>query len=46
MGTSNSVLDQATGSTTMAKVISLLAVIALVLIRPSGLFTTRERSYE
>ena len=46
MGTSNSVLDQATGSTTIAKVISLLAVIALVLIRPSGLFSTRERSYE
>jgi urea transport system permease protein len=46
IGTGSSLLDQGTGNTPLAKVISLLAVIGLVLIRPSGLFSTRERSYE
>jgi urea transport system permease protein len=46
IGTGSSVLDQATGNASMAKVIILLVVIALIQIRPSGLFTLRERSYE
>lgn len=46
IGTGSSVTDQMTGNAPMAKVIILLVVIVLVLIRPSGLFTTRERSYE
>ena len=30
----------------MAKVLGLLMVVAFLLIRPSGLFTTKERSYD
>jgi urea transport system permease protein len=33
-------------STEMAKVIGLLLVVVVLLIRPSGLFTTKERSYD
>ncbi len=32
--------------TRMAKVAILLAVVTFLLIRPSGLFVTKERSYE
>ena len=49
-GTSFSVVEKGLGSATnasqMAKVIILLAVVTFLLVRPSGLFVTKERSYE
>jgi len=49
-GTSFSLVEKGLGNATnasqMAKVIILLAVVTFLLIRPSGLFVTKERSYE
>ena len=46
-GTSFSFVEKWLRATrTMAKAIILLAVVAFLLIRPSGLFVTKERSYE
>ena len=49
-GTSFSLVEKWLGSATnasqMAKVIILLSVVTFLLIRPSGLFVTKERSYE
>ena len=46
VGTSNSFLDKIIGSTQMAKFAVLLAVIAFIQLRPSGIFSTKERSYD
>ncbi len=46
IGTGGAAADQVIGNTSLAKVVILLVVIGLVLLRPSGLFTAKERSYE
>jgi urea transport system permease protein len=46
IGTGNSFVEKLLGNTSMAKVVVLLAVIAIIMVRPSGLFATKERSYE
>jgi urea transport system permease protein len=46
IGTGNSVVEKVLGNTPMAKATVLLAVVAFLLARPSGLFATKERSYE
>jgi urea transport system permease protein len=46
IGTGDSFVEKAIGSTPIAKVIILLVVVAVILIRPSGLFTTKERTYD
>jgi urea transport system permease protein len=45
-GTAASFLDKAVGNTSLAKAIVLTVIIAVVMVRPSGLFTTRERNYD
>jgi urea transport system permease protein len=45
-GTSFSFVEKGLGSSPMAKVIILLLVVTFLLIRPAGLFATKERSYE
>lgn len=46
IGVGNSVAEKVLGDTSLAKVVVLLAVIAFIQIRPSGLFAVKERSYE
>jgi urea transport system permease protein len=46
IGTANSFTEKLLGNTSMARVLVLVAVIALIFIRPSGLFRTKGRSYE
>jgi urea transport system permease protein len=46
IGASDSFVEKIIGNTTMATVVVLLAVITVIMIRPSGLFATKERSYE
>ena len=47
VGTSNVMLVKLFGFTEMlAKVAVLFAVVAVILYRPAGLFTTRERVYD
>lgn len=45
-GTSFSVVEKGLGSAPMAKAIILLSVVTFLLIRPSGIFVAKERSYE
>jgi branched-subunit amino acid ABC-type transport system permease component len=46
IGTSNGVITKLLGNEPMAKVVVLLAVIGFVLIRPAGLFASKERAYD
>jgi urea transport system permease protein len=46
IGTGDSFVEKFLGNTSMAKVVVLLIVIAIICVRPSGLFATKERSYE
>ncbi len=46
IGTGDSVVEKLLGNTSMAKVIVLVAVIGFIFARPSGLFATRERTYD
>jgi urea transport system permease protein len=46
IGTGDSFVEKVLGNTSMAKVVVLLVVIAIIMVRPSGLFATKERSYE
>lgn len=46
IGTSNSFVEKAIGDAPMAKVCVLAVVIAFIMVRPSGLFATKERSYD
>jgi urea transport system permease protein len=46
IGTSTAVVEKWAGSLPMAKVYILLIVVVFLLIRPSGLFALKERSYE
>jgi urea transport system permease protein len=46
IGTGNSVVEKVLGNTQMAKVIVLGLVIAAIMIRPSGLFASKERTYD
>ncbi len=45
-GTSLSVVEKVQGNTTIAQAIILFAVVVFLLFRPSGLFVTKERSYD
>ena len=45
-GTSFSGVEKGLGSAPMAKAIILLSVVTFLLIRPSGIFVAKERSYE
>lgn len=46
IGTTDSFLEKLIGNIPLAKVAILLAVIGFMMVRPSGLFTTKERVYE
>lgn len=46
IGSGNSIVEKLLDNTTMAKVIMLLVVIGFIMVRPSGLFVAKERSYE
>jgi urea transport system permease protein len=46
IGTGEGVIEKALVNATMAKVLVLLAVIAFMMVRPSGIFAPKERSYE
>lgn len=46
IGTSDSFVEKIINNTPMAKLIILAAVILFVMVRPTGLFATKERSYE
>jgi urea transport system permease protein len=46
IGAGNSVVEKVLGNTQMAKVIVLGLVIAAIMIRPSGLFASKERTYD
>jgi urea transport system permease protein len=46
IGTGDSVVEKLLGNTSMAKVVVLMAVIGFILARPSGLFASKERTYE
>lgn len=46
IGTGNSFVEKAIGDAPMAKVYVLLGVIAFIMVRPSGLFKTKERTYD
>ncbi len=46
VGTSESFVEKIINNTPLATVIALLAVIVVILIRPSGLFVTKERTYD
>jgi urea transport system permease protein len=46
IGTGTSVVEKALGNIQMAKVVVLAVVIAVIMIRPSGLFASRERTYD
>src|SRR5262245_35010802 len=46
IGSSDSVVEKLLDNTPMAKVVVLMAVIGFILVRPAGLFTSKERSYD
>ena len=46
IGTADSLVEKVLGNASLAKVVVLLAVIAFIQFRPSGLFVTKERSYD
>jgi urea transport system permease protein len=46
IGTGDSFVEKLLGNTPMAKVVVLVAVVVVILIRPSGLFASKERTYE
>ena len=46
IGTSWSFIEKIINNTPIAKVLILVAVIGFIMVRPSGLFTTKERVYE
>ncbi len=46
IGAGDSVVEKLLGNASLAKVVVLLAVIAFIQFRPSGLFVTKERSYD
>ena len=46
IGTGTGFVEKLVEQPPMAKVIVLATVVGFLLIRPSGLFTTKERSYE
>ncbi len=46
IGTGDSIVEKVLNNTPMAKVVILGVVVLLVLIRPSGLFVMKERSYD
>lgn len=46
IGTGDSVVEKLIGNTSIAQVLVLTIVIVCIMIRPSGLFATKERSYE
>jgi urea transport system permease protein len=46
IGTGDSFVEKLLDNTSMAKVIMLLVVVGFIMIRPSGLFVAKERSYE
>lgn len=46
IGTSDSVIEKIINNTPIAKVLILVGVIAFIMVRPAGLFTTKERVYE
>ena len=46
IGTGDSLVEKLLGNTSMAKVVVLVAVIIFILARPSGLFASKERTYE
>ena len=46
IGSGNSVVEKLLGNTSMAKVVVLVLVIVFIFIRPSGLFASKERTYD
>ena len=46
IGTADSLVEKILGNASLAKVVVLLAVIVFIQFRPSGLFATKERSYD
>jgi len=46
IGAGNSVAEKVLGNTQMAKFAVLVIVIAVIMIRPSGIFASKERNYE
>ncbi len=46
IGTADSLVEKVLGNASLAKVVVLLAVIVFIQFRPSGLFATKERSYD
>jgi len=46
IGTSEGVIEKMLVNATMSKVIVLLLVVAFILIKPTGIFAPKERSYE
>lgn len=46
IGTSNSFIEKILGSAPMAKFLVLVVVIAVIQLRPAGLFAAKERSYD
>jgi urea transport system permease protein len=46
IGTTDSFIEKWLVNASMAKVIVLLGVIVFIMVRPSGLFAPKERSYE
>jgi urea transport system permease protein len=46
IGTSEGVVEKLLVNATMSKVVVLLFVIAFILVRPSGIFAAKERSYD
>jgi urea transport system permease protein len=46
IGAADSIVEKLLGNASLAKVVVLLAVIAFIQFRPSGLFVTKERSYD
>jgi urea transport system permease protein len=46
IGTGDSVVEKIIGSTPIANVIILFVVVIVILLRPSGLFASKERTYD
>jgi urea transport system permease protein len=46
IGTSTSFVEKLINNTPIARILILVAVIIFVMIRPTGLFAAKERSYE
>ncbi len=46
IGTSEGVIEKVLVNATMSKVIVLLLVVAFILVKPTGIFAPKERSYE